>query len=71
MKHGVFKDLYVKKKKTLAVALNSILRYIEAVLSIKNGYFHFYVDSIYPGEFEKKYTIEPEWYVSYIEINSK
>ena len=61
-------NLLRDKKKTLAVAFNSTFRYIDDVLSINNGNFHSYVDTIYPGGLEIKDTTESDTSVSYLDI---
>jgi hypothetical protein len=57
-----------EKNKSLAVAFNSIFRYIDDVLSIKNNHFHSYVDSIYPNELEIKDTTKCSTSVSYLDV---
>ena len=54
----LIQTLLHKKKKSLAVAFNSIFRYIDIFVSINNTDFHSYVDSIYPSELETKDTTE-------------
>ena len=49
-------NLLHEKNKSLAMAFNSTLRYIDDVLAINNDRFHSYVDSIYPIELEIKDT---------------
>jgi hypothetical protein len=56
-----------EKKKPLAVAFNSIFRYID-VLSINNDHFHSYVDSVYPSELEIKDTTESYTSASYLDV---
>lgn len=55
MKQNVFKSLCKKRIKTLVVALNSIFRYIDDVLSINNSYFHSYINSIYLSKLDSTY----------------
>ena len=57
-----------EKKKTLSVAFKSTFRYIDDVSSINNGHFHFYIDTICPGELEIKDTTESNTSVSYLDI---
>jgi hypothetical protein len=57
-----------EKKKSLAVAFNSIFRCIDDVLSINNNHFHSYVDSIYPNELETKDTTECSTPASYLDV---
>lgn len=52
MKQNFNQKLMQEKDKTLVVALNSIFRYIDDVLSINNSYFHSYVKSSYESECE-------------------
>lgn len=54
-----------QKDKSLLVALNSIYRYIEDVLSINNSYLHSYINSIYLSELDSTYF---EASVSYLVI---
>jgi hypothetical protein len=53
MRGNLFKT-FEKKKKYLAVAFNSTIRYIDEVSSVNNSQFHSIVDSIYPNELEIK-----------------
>lgn len=50
-----FKDLYMKKNHSLWPSTRYL--YIDDVLSSNNFYFHSYIDSIYPSEFEIKDSI--------------
>jgi hypothetical protein len=69
MRWNLFKSVYMRKKKTLAVAFYSTFRYIEDVLSIKNNLFDSHVDSIFPNEVEIKGTKECSTSASYLHVN--
>lgn len=55
MKQNFNQKLMQEKDKTLVVALNSIFRYIDDVLSINNSYFHSYINSIYLSKLDSTY----------------
>lgn len=61
------KRLYQKNYKSLAVALNTYIQYIDDILLINNCYLRTYVDSIYTGELKIKDTIESVLSVSYLD----
>lgn len=58
-----YQKLIREKNKSLAVIFDSTFGYIDDVLSIKNCFFHTYVDSRYPSELEIKDTTD----VSYLD----
>ena len=64
----IMQNLMYEKKKILAVAFNSTFRYIDDVLSINNGNFHSYVDTIYLGELEIKISSASDTSVLYLDI---
>jgi hypothetical protein len=64
----IIQKLLHEKKKSLALAFNSIFRYVDDVLSINNNQFHSHVDLIYPNELGIKDTTESSTSASYLDV---
>jgi hypothetical protein len=61
-------SFYLRRKKSLAVALNSSFSYVDNVLSINNNHFKLYVDLIYLSKLEIKDTAECFTSPSYLDM---